>query len=291
MKNITKPFTSAVLSIACAGFLSASAQAQGRFDNVTIETKPLRGAIHALYGAGDNIGVSAGSDGILIIDDQYAGLAERIAAALGGLGSDRPKYVINTHFHGDHTGSNAYFAERKEAIILSHHNVRIRLANGDEVNPKSLPVLTYGEGVELHFNGETVHVIHLPNAHTDGDSAVWFEQPDVLHTGDLYFNGLFPFIDLDAGGSVNGYMNAVQTLLDRIGDDTIIIPGHGSIANKADFQGFLTMIDETNKYVDNLKDSGKSLDEIIEQGLPEKWEAWNWRFITEERWIRTLYFS
>ncbi|RPJ66810.1 MBL fold metallo-hydrolase [Alteromonas sediminis] len=278
-------------SLLVASAISSSASAQGRFDDVEIESTHLRGTVHALVGAGGNIGVSAGSDGVLIVDDQFAPLAEKIATALGQLGSDKPRYVINTHYHGDHVGSNAFFAEQKDATILSHHNVRIRLANGEDVNPKSLPVITYDGGVKLHFNEETIHVFHLPNAHTDGDSAVWFENADVLHTGDLFFNGMFPFIDLNGGGSVDGYMAAVQALIDKISDQTVIIAGHGKIANKGDFQTFLAMIKETNAFVDGLKAEGKTVDQIVEQGLPKKWQQWSWNFINEVRWINTLYDS
>jgi glyoxylase-like metal-dependent hydrolase (beta-lactamase superfamily II) len=244
-----------------------------------------------LFGAGGNIGVSAGKDGIMIVDDQYAPLAEKIATALGELGSDKPRYIINTHFHGDHTGTNAFFKEQKDATIFAHHNVRIRLASGEDVNPSALPVVTYETGVQFHFNDETVHVFHLPNAHTDGDSAVWFEQPDVLHTGDLFFNERFPYIDLKSGGTVMGYIAAVENLMGKIGGNTIIIPGHGPVSNKAQYQAFLAMIINTNAIVDGMKAMGLSEDEAVARGLPDEWKVWSWRFITEERWIRTLYNS
>ncbi|MBO1254528.1 MBL fold metallo-hydrolase [Alteromonas sp. 5E99-2] len=271
--------------------ISSSVQAQNTLDEVKVTSKTLRGSVNAIHGAGGNIGVSAGKDGVLIIDDQYAPLAEKIASALGELGSDKPKYIVNTHFHGDHTGSNAFFREQKDATIFAHANVRIRLASGENVNPASLPVVTYESGIQFHFNDETIHVFHLPSAHTDGDSAVWFEQPDVLHAGDVFFNGLFPFIDLDGGGSVPGYIAAVETLLNKVDDDTIIIPGHGEIADKADLEAFLTMIKVTNTKVDALKASGMSEDDVVKTGLGEEWKSWDWNFISEERWIRTLYQS
>ncbi|GFD90922.1 cyclase [Tenacibaculum sp. KUL152] len=263
--------------------------AQDRFADVEVKATEVRGAVHMLTGMGGNIGVSAGEDGVLIIDDQFAPLAEKIAAALGELGSDKPKYVINTHYHGDHTGSNAFFHSHKGATIFAHENVRVRLASDEKVKPEALPTVTYDDGIKIYFNGETVHVMHLPVGHTDGDSVVWFEQPDVLHTGDLFFNGMFPYIDQGAGGNVEGYMESVQHLLNKIDDDTVVIPGHGKLSNKKEYTTFLNMISETFSYVKSLKQDGKSLEEVKAMGLDDKWADWSWNFISEEKWITTLY--
>lgn len=281
-----------------AAFLAASpliyssvhpANAQDRFADVEVKATAIKGSVHMLTGAGGNIGVSAGEDGVLIIDDQFAPLAEKIAAQLGELGSDKPKYVINTHYHGDHTGSNAFFHSHKGATILAHENVRVRLANDEKIKPEALPTITYEDGIEIYFNGETLHVMHLAVGHTDGDSVVWFEQPNVMHTGDLFFNGRFPYIDQGAGGNVEGYMESVEQLLAKINDQTIIIPGHGDISNKQEYTAFLAMISETFNYVKTLKQDGKTLDEVKAMGLDEKWADWSWNFITEEKWITTLY--
>ncbi len=281
-----------------AAFLAASpliylaanpANAQDRFADVEVKATAIKGSVHMLTGAGGNIGVSAGEDGVLIIDDQFAPLAEKIAAQLGELGSDKPKYVINTHYHGDHTGSNAFFHSHKGATILAHENVRVRLANDEKIKPEALPTITYEDGIKIYFNGETLHVMHLAVGHTDGDSVVWFEQPNVMHTGDLFFNGRFPYIDQGAGGNVEGYMESVEQLLAKINDQTIIIPGHGDISNKQEYTAFLAMISETFNYVKTLKQDGKTLDEVKAMGLDEKWADWSWNFITEEKWITTLY--
>nr|WP_240612824.1 MBL fold metallo-hydrolase [Alteromonas flava] len=269
--------------------LPSAAIADDRFAGVEMDVQALSGTVHMMVGSGGNIGVSAGQDGILIVDDQYAPLAEKIAAALQGLGSDKPRYVVNTHYHGDHTGSNAFFSETKGATIFAHENVRIRLASSEDVNAAALPVVTYQDGIKFHFNDETIHVIHLPGGHTDGDSIVWFEDSNVLHTGDLFFKDWFPYIDLGAGGSVAGYIASVAQVLDMINDDTQIIPGHGALANKQDLMRFKAMIEETYAYVQALKVAGQSEDEIVAKGLESQWENWAWRFITEERWIRTLY--
>ena len=277
----------AVSPLAYSTFNTASAQ--DRFADVEVKATAIKGSVHMLTGAGGNIGVSAGEDGVLIIDDQFAPLAEKIAAQLGELGSDKPKYVINTHYHGDHTGSNAFFHSHKGATILAHENVRVRLANDEKVKPEALPTITYEDGIKIYFNGETLHVMHLAVGHTDGDSVVWFEQPNVMHTGDLFFNGRFPYIDQGAGGNVEGYMDSVKQLLAKIDDETVIIPGHGDISNKQEYSAFLAMISETFNYVKALKQDGKTLDEVKAMGLDEKWADWSWNFITEEKWITTLY--
>ncbi|MBJ2128933.1 MBL fold metallo-hydrolase [Alteromonas sp. IB21] len=281
-----------------AGFIAASpfvfstintANAQDRFADVEVKATAIKGSVHMLTGAGGNIGVSAGEDGVLIIDDQFAPLAEKIAAQLGELGSDKPKYVINTHYHGDHTGSNAFFHSHKGATILAHENVRVRLANDEKIKPEALPSITYEDGIKIYFNGETLHVMHLAVGHTDGDSVVWFEQPNVMHTGDLFFNGRFPYIDQGAGGNVEGYMDSVKQLLAKIDDDTVIIPGHGDMSNKQEYTAFLSMITETFDYVKALKQGGKTLEDVKAMGLDDKWADWSWNFINEEKWIETLY--
>jgi cyclase len=285
--KLTRSFLLAA-SLVSTTFIPA-AFSQDRFEKVEIEATALKGSVHMLTGMGGNIGVSAGDDGILIIDDQFAPLAEKIATALGELGSDKPKYVINTHYHGDHTGSNAFFHSHKGATILAHDNVRVRLANDEKVSPDALPAITYENGIKLHFNGETIHIMHLESGHTDGDSIVWFEQPDIMHTGDLFFNGLFPFIDLNSGGSVKGYIESVKQVLAKINDDTVLIPGHGELSNKAEYTTFLAMIEETFAFVKAQKAKGMSLEAITEAGLDSKWDKWAWSFISEEKWIATLY--
>ena len=284
-----KTMKKSLVALLLAGLFVSTVFSQGRFDDVEVKAQAVGGSVHMLVGAGGNVGVSAGPDGILIVDDQYADLADKIAASLADISKEQTRYVINTHFHGDHTGSNAFFSKHKNATIFAHENVRVRLSSGEETDPAMLPVVTYEKGVKFHMNGDTVHVFHLANAHTDGDSAVWFEQPDVMHTGDLFFKDWFPFIDLNSGGSVAGYIAAVETLLGMIDSDTKVIPGHGALANKADYVRFLDMIKQTYAYVQAKKAAGISEDDLVEAGLEEKWKNWSWNFITEERWIRTIY--
>lgn len=269
--------------------LATLSLADDRFATVEVKAEKVAESIYMLVGSGGNIGVSSGSDGLLLIDDQYAPLAQKIVMTLAGISDETPKYIINTHYHGDHTGSNAFFNENKGATIFAHENVRIRLAAGKNINNSSLPVVTYQDGIKFHLNGETIHVFHLAEGHTDGDSAVWFEQSDVLHAGDLFFKDMFPYIDLGAGGSVKGYIESVETLLNKIDDDSKVIPGHGVLGNKADLQRFVDMIKETNTYVQTKKLAGMSEEQVIEAGLESKWSTWTWAFINEERWIKTLY--
>ncbi len=269
--------------------LSAAGQAQNDYNDVQIKDTPLRGSVHMLQGAGGNIGVSAGKDGVLIIDDQFEPLAQKISNALGELGNESPKFIINTHFHGDHTGSNGWFHQHADSTIVAHNNVRVRLAKDNKTKPQALPVITYEDGIKMHFNGETLHIMHLAEGHTDGDSVVWFEEPNVMHTGDLFFNERFPFIDLKSGGSVDGYIRSVKQLIEKTNEQTIIVPGHGPLAKQSDYKAFLEMIEQTKSYVDKLKAQGMSVEEIVEQGLESKWQSWHWGFITEEKWINTLY--
>lgn len=271
---------------------SSSIFAQDRFQNVKIEPTQLNGSAYLLTGAGGNIGVSAGDDGLLIIDDQFEPLAEKIATTLKELNEQPVSYIINTHFHGDHTGSNAWFKENQGATIFAHDNVRIRMALNSEANPSSLPVVTYDDGLSFHFNGDTVHVSHLAPGHTDGDSVVFFEKANVLHAGDLFFNKNFPFVDIASGGSVKGAIYNIEKLVEMSDEETQIIPGHGPLATKSDLEAYLHMLRATSAKVGSLKyRQGKSLEEAVEEGLGEEWTQWGSGFINEERWITTLFLG
>lgn len=264
--------------------------AQSRFDNVTIESAPVQASVYMLTGAGGNIGVSAGADGILIVDDQFAPLGDKIAAALKAIQPKDLRYIINTHFHGDHSGGNAKLLEHHHhATIFAHDNVRVRLVNNPKLSKKDWPVVTYEQGVKFHFNDDVIHVRHVPTAHTDGDSFVYFEKANVLHTGDLMFNNMFPFIDLKSGGTVAGYIAAAKTMLAIINPDTKIIPGHGVQGSYQDMQRYIEMMEATADIVKQHKAAGKSADDIVKQGLDKKWQSWSWNFISEARWIKTLY--
>lgn len=259
-----------------------------QFANVTIQTVPVSGNISMLVGSGGNIGVSAGADGILIIDDQYAPLTDRIKAALAALGSDTPKFLLNTHFHGDHTGGNANFGV--DSVIVAHENVRSRLQAGD-APATALPVVTYDDDVTLHFNGEDITLIHMPNGHTDTDSVVMFADSNVIHMGDHFFNGGFPFVDLASGGTVQGYLQNLEKALSWIQDDTRVIPGHGPLGTKADLLTFYNVVKDTSTTIRVRKSLRMSKEEIVAEGLGAEYASWGTGFINEQRWIETVFDS
>ncbi|HEX8087870.1 MAG TPA: MBL fold metallo-hydrolase [Blastocatellia bacterium] len=274
---------------------AAGVQAQQDLSKVEIKATHVAGNIHMLEGSGGNIGVSVGADGILIVDDQFAPLADRIRAALKKLGEGKLKYVLNTHWHGDHTGGNKEFGP--EAPIIAHDNVRKRLAGelkaeGREATPspkEALPVITFDQSLSVHFNGEEIRVLHYPHGHTDGDSVIFFTRSNVVHMGDDFFNGMFPFIDLASGGDVEGYARNVESVIAKIPADAKIIPGHGPLASVADLKNFHRMLVETTGIVRERMKAGKSLDQIKAEGLPEKWNSWGMGFIKTPVWIQTLY--
>ena len=277
----------AIAGVALAlGTSLIAVKAQGQFDNVTIKPMYVSGNVYMLEGSGGNIGLSVGEDGLLMIDTQFAPLAEKIQAAMREIDMGKLEYVLNTHHHGDHTGGNGFFG--KQATVVAHENVRGRLLGGSS-DKEALPTITFNEQLSLHFNGEDVQVMHIGPGHTDGDSIIYFKTSNVLHMGDQFFNGRFPFIDLGSGGTVAGYAKNIEAVLAMIGDDVKIIPGHGPLASKADLQGLLDAIRETSEIVADHKKAGKSLEETQQAGLPEKYGDWSWGFINTSRWIQILY--
>ncbi|MEQ8406970.1 MAG: MBL fold metallo-hydrolase [Gammaproteobacteria bacterium] len=274
--------------LVCGALLPASSLTAQDFSDVTIDTVPVAGNVSMLIGQGGNIGVSAGPDGVLIIDDQFAPLAGQIRTALAALGSDVPQFLLNTHFHGDHTGGNAEFGT--ESVIVAHENVRVRLLSGD-APAQALPVVTYDDDVALHFNNEEITLIHMPRGHTDTDSVVMFADSNVIHMGDHFFNGGFPFVDLGSGGTVQGYVNNLELVLSWIDDDTSVIPGHGQLATKADLLEFYNMIRATSTDIRVMKSQGMSKEAIVEQGLDPMYESWGQGFINEQAWIETVFDS
>ena len=271
------------------------AQAQNDMSKVEIKSTQVAGNIYMLEGAGGNIGVSVGADGILIVDDQFAPLADKIRAALKKLGEGKLRYILNTHFHGDHTGGNKVFGT--EATIVAHDNVRKRLsgevkAAGSSAKPElaeALPVITFDNSLSVFFNGEEIRVIHVPHGHTDGDSVIYFTKANVVHMGDQFFNGMFPFIDLASGGDVEGYARNVEAVLAKIPADAKVIPGHGALAGVDDLKKFHQMLVETIGIVRERMKAGKTLDQIKAEGLPEKWNSWGQGFIKAPVWIETIY--
>jgi glyoxylase-like metal-dependent hydrolase (beta-lactamase superfamily II) len=247
-----------------------------------------------LEGAGGNIGVSVGEDGVVLVDDQFAPLAPKIRAALEGL-TDKPiKFVLNTHFHGDHTGGNAQFGA--QAPIIAHENVRKRLQEGGtvggmEVKPASkaaLPVITFNDRATIHLNGEDIRAIHFPNGHTDGDSVVFFPQSNVVHMGDDFVTYGFPFVDAHSGGSVSGMIAGVEKVLSMTPPDVKVIPGHGPLSTPEDMRKFVQMLKETRALVAQAANEGKSAGQMKQDHLLAKYEELGKGFIKTEAWIDLL---
>ena len=281
------------------GFISIPVMVTGQnFDDVKIEATQLSENIYMLTGAGGNIGVSVGEDGVFVIDDQFAPLSDKIFAAIKGI-SDQPlRFLANTHWHGDHPGGNVNMA-KAGATIMAHDNVRKRLEetpNRDgSYRPKAaLPIITFNDRLNLHLNGEHMALFHVDKAHTDGDVMIYFTESNVLHTGDNYFNGRFPYIDLNSGGSVDGYIRAVERALMVIDDDTKIIPGHGSVSSKAEYKSFLDMLKTVRDRVSAQIEAGKSEDEVAsdpEITSPYDDQGFGSGFINSERIKRIIYQS
>lgn len=262
---------------------SAAVSAQD-MEDVNIEVTQLNGPLAMLTGQGGNIGISSGDDGVLMIDAQYEALADRIREAVG----EAPRLLVNTHLHDDHTNGNPAFGA--DSVIVAHANVRSRLEEAG-MDPVGLPAMTFTERMTLHFNGERVDMIHYPRGHTDGDVVLYFADSNVVHAGDLFFQGRFPFVDLDNGGSVQGYIANVDQILARVNDDTQIIPGHGELADKAELTRLRDMMTGTVAEVRTMMSNDMSLEAIAAEGLDPEWDEWSWNFITEERWIETIYNS
>ncbi len=264
------------------------------FSKIEIGHVKVAGTVHMIHGtddgksfSGGNIAVSAGKDGVVMIDSKLTPITDKVKAAIKEIGGDSPKFIINTHVHGDHIGGNAAFS--KDGSLVAHTNVRKR-AMGNKTED-FWPIITFDHSLSLHMNGEDIKVIHYPAGHTDGDAVIYFQGSNVVHMGDHYFSGLLPFVDLDNGGTVQGYSQNVKTVLDILPEDVKIVPGHGPLSNKDDLRTFHRMLQETTSRVTAAMKSGKSLDEIKAEGLQEEWKGWSWSFIPTERWIETIYNS
>jgi len=279
-------------------FLVSSARAVEDFSTVTVTTTKVAGTVHMLTGRGGNIGVCIGEDGVLLIDDQYAPLADKIREAVARLGGDKPEFVLNTHWHGDHTGGNEAFGETG-SVIIAHENVRKRLVEPqqlfgetvDALGKPGWPVVAYAQSLSIHFNKEEIRVQHLPHGHTDGDSVVFFSKSNVVHMGDLMFNGTFPFVDLQHGGDVEGLARNVQAVIDQLHADAKVIPGHGALTDLSGLKVYHTMLVECIECVRGQMKAGKTLGDITTGGVPERWAGWGGGFIKTDQWIATIHES
>ena len=291
----------ALISISLLGcFFTAQLSAQD-FSKIELKTSHAGGAVYMLEGtggfAGGNIGVSAGPDGILIVDDQLKQMPDKINAALAKIGSGKLRFILNTHWHGDHTGGNAKLS--KQATIISHNNVRKRLmseqTNSFRTSPaqpkEAWPLITFDHSLSLHFNGEEIQFIHYPNGHTDGDGVVYFTKSKVAHLGDHFFAGAFPYVDIKTGGNAFSLTKNIGEIIQRLPDETVVIPGHGALSDMQGLKDYHQMLLATTSYVKDLAEEGKSVDEIKALGLPKKWASWGKDFIDEAAWITLIFES
>jgi cyclase len=271
------------------------------FANVQIQTEKVADDVFMLVGAGGNIGVSAGRDGVLMIDTSYAPLADKIKAAIAQV-SDKPiRYVVNTHWHQDHVGGNEYFA-KAGATVIAQDNVRKRVSTEQVVKilnktvpplPESaLPVITFSRNVTFYLNGNEIFIFHISRAHSDGDAIVHFLKSNVIHMGDIYFNGAYPFIDLSAGGSIKGMIAAVKQILLRCDQNTKVIPGHGHLSNKAELEEYLKMLVTVRDRISREIRAGKTLDAVIASQPTRDLDAvWGKGFMKPEQFVTIVYES
>jgi cyclase len=251
----------------------AGAQQEQDWDAIEVKAIPVAGNVYMLTGSGGNMGLSVGDDGTILVDDQFAPLTDKIVAAIQAITPDPVRFIINTHFHPDHTGGNENFG-KTGSLITAHENVRLRMST-EQVRtvarqdttpaapPIALPKITFSDEVTFHWNGDTIHVFHVDNAHTDGDSIVHFVDADVVHMGDTFFRGRYPFIDVDFGGNINGLISAADWVLSLVTPDTKIIPGHGELGTPADLRRYRNMLSDIRDQVQILIDQGRTIDEVV----------------------------
>ena len=287
-----------LLAVTASLALAAPAQAQRNFDDVEITTETLAPGIAVLFGAGGNIGVSHGEDGTILIDDQFAPLSDKITVAVAALGARPVDYVLNTHWHGDHTGGNEAFG-KAGATIFAHHNVRVRMSTAQQrgertigPSPKeALPVVTYDSGLTFNLNGDTIDVYFLGGGHTDGDSIVIWREDNIVHMGDLYFKiPGYPFVDVPSGGNALTLLNTLDLAMSQMDDETKVIPGHGPMSNKAELAEYREMIATVISRVAALKSEGKTADETVAAKPLSDFDRGE-GFISADQFVRAVYES
>ena len=302
------PFISLFAGAVCfllGAALPARAQQEPDWSKVQIKVTKVSGNIYMLEGQGGNIAASVGEDGIVIVDDQFAPLADKIQAALKNLGiTDKPvRFVINTHFHGDHTGGNLPFSTSGSTLI-AQDNVRKRLESGSvsgnggsmrmeskPAPPGALPIITFEHDVTVHLNGEDIRALHFPSGHTDGDAVIFFPKNNVVHMGDDFVRYGFPFIDVSSGGSVQGMVSAMEKVSAQLPADVKVIPGHGALSNLDDVHSFVKMLKETSAVVEKALQEHKTLEQMQKDKILAPWEKWSGDFIKTDAFIETLYNS
>lgn len=271
----------------------------GQADQAHLTVTEVTAAIHMIEGPGGNIGVMVGADGTFLIDDQMADVVPDVLAHIKALGGSHPRFLLNTHFHFDHTGGNAVITNA-QTLIISHENTRQHLVDGNEVplfdlvvpaaDAHSLPLVTFEDAMTFHINGDTLRAVHVPNAHTDSDVMIHFERSNVVHTGDVFFNGIYPVIDTHNGGSLSGTIAAVETLLDMTRSDTVFIPGHGPLAGQDDIKAYLSMLRHAQNELTAMKAQNKTVEEVVAARPMKHFDSnWSGGFFDTETWVRLTY--
>ncbi len=285
--------------IFCIVLLYVSSAFGQDYDKVQIKTIKTSGNVYMLMGSGGNIGVLTGDDGVFLVDDQFAPLTKKIKDAIGKISDKEIRFLINTHWHFDHVGGNENIGETG-SVIIAHENVRKRMSTDQFIeffqkkvpaSPKvALPIITFTQDLMFHLNGEDIHVFHVNNAHTDGDSVVYFQNSNVIHTGDIYFAGIYPFIDTSTHGSVNGVIDAAQHILSIIDDNTKVIPGHGPLSNKAELSTYVDMLISLRAKMTKQISDGKTLEEIQKTKPAQEFdEKWGHGMLTSDKFVQILF--
>jgi len=296
--HTTKKMLIATAALACSSWVFAQDE---DFSTVEITSQQVGDGLYMLMGSGGNMLLSVGSDGAVLVDTEYAQLHDKIQAAIRAAGGSDVKFVINTHWHGDHTGGNESFG-KEGAVIVAHNNVRARLSTEQFMaafNQKvpaapaaALPTITFPTRATFHWNGNIVNVMHVDPAHTDGDSVVHFTNANVIHTGDTYMKDLYPFIDVSSGGSINGFISSAEMVLARSDASTKIIPGHGALATRADLKRFHDMLVTVRGNIQTLINQGKTEDEVVAAKPTAEFDAaWGGGFMSPENFTRFAYQS
>ena len=299
MYTLNKLFVSAISGLILCLPIVANAENHHK-KSPSFKSTKLTKNIFMLQGKGGNLGLIKGKQGILLIDADYKVMSKALKSELTKYGGvNKLTYLINTHWHGDHTQGN--FALGHHAQIIAHDNVRARLLTNQEIKlfkmvskpypEHALPSITYEKKLSLHINNENIEVVHFPNGHTDGDSVVFFKNANIVHMGDHFFSGFYPFVDVEHGGNVLNMAKNVKTILAMLDDKTKVIPGHGPLSNKKGLQEFHDMLIGTSAEVKSMKDEGLSLDAIKEKGLSKKWNSWTKGFLPEKVWVGIVYNS
>ena len=285
--------------LAASVVVASSVEAQVDWESVAVTATRVAPGLYMVQGRGGNIGVSVGRDGVFLVDNQYAPLTEKVRAALRAITDLRVRFVINTHWHGDHSGGNENMG-KAGAILVAHENVRQRMSTDQLIEfynalvPPSpagaLPVITFTDEATFYLNGEAIRAMHIAHAHTDGDAIIHFPNANVVHMGDTFFNGRYPFIDLSSGGSIDGVITAAERVLEVSDENTRIIPGHGPLASRADLQAYRDMLVEIRSRVQRMVAEGTSVDEIVGAGVTAEWdESLGHTAITPEAIVRFVH--